>query len=46
VRLIVKRRRQTLLPWFTGPLLVVDEMLGQRIGDRILAWKFPPERTR
>src|SRR5438874_5616814 len=36
VRLIVKRKRQALLPWFTGPLLVLDEMLGRVIGDRIL----------
>jgi NAD(P)-dependent dehydrogenase (short-subunit alcohol dehydrogenase family) len=43
VRLIVKRRRQALLPWFTGPLLLLDEVLGQRLGDRILARKFPPE---
>ena len=42
VRLIVKRKRQTLMPWFTGPLLVVDEVLGRVIGDRILMRKFPP----
>src|SRR5947207_1590343 len=33
VRLIVKRKRQALMPWFTGPLLVIDEMLGRVIGD-------------
>ena len=42
VRLIVRRKRQALMPWFTGPLLVVDEMLGRVIGDRILMRKFPP----
>jgi NAD(P)-dependent dehydrogenase (short-subunit alcohol dehydrogenase family) len=42
VRLIVKRKRQALLPWFAGPLLVIDEMLGRTIGDRILMRKFPP----
>jgi NAD(P)-dependent dehydrogenase (short-subunit alcohol dehydrogenase family) len=42
VRLIARRRRQALLPWFTGPLLLIDEMLGQAIGDRILARRFPP----
>ena len=42
VRLIVKRRRQALLPWYTGPMLVVDEMLGRAIGNRILARRFPP----
>src|SRR5438874_5091460 len=42
VRLIVKRQRQALMPWFTGPLLVIDEMLGRVLGDRILLRKFPP----
>jgi NAD(P)-dependent dehydrogenase (short-subunit alcohol dehydrogenase family) len=42
IRLIVKRRRQALMPWFTGPLLVIDEMLGRVIGDRILTRNFPP----
>jgi NAD(P)-dependent dehydrogenase (short-subunit alcohol dehydrogenase family) len=42
VRLIVKRKRQTLIPWHTGPLLVIDEMLGRFIGDGILMRKFPP----
>jgi NAD(P)-dependent dehydrogenase (short-subunit alcohol dehydrogenase family) len=46
LRLIIKRRRQALLPWFTGPLLVVDEMLGRRLGDRILARRFPPDTNR
>jgi NAD(P)-dependent dehydrogenase (short-subunit alcohol dehydrogenase family) len=44
LRLIVKRRRQALLPWFTGPLLLLDQALGHWLGDRILARKFPPER--
>jgi NAD(P)-dependent dehydrogenase (short-subunit alcohol dehydrogenase family) len=43
IRLIVKRRRQALLPWFTGPLLWLDEAVGCWIGNGILAWKFPPE---
>lgn len=43
IRLIVKRKRQALLPWFAGPLLVVDELLGRVIGDRILMRKFPPK---
>lgn len=43
VRLIVKRKRQTLMPWFTGPLLVIDELLGRVIGDRILLRRFPPD---
>jgi NAD(P)-dependent dehydrogenase (short-subunit alcohol dehydrogenase family) len=42
--LIMKRKRQALMPWFTGPLLVIDEMLGRMIGDRILTKRFPPEK--
>jgi NAD(P)-dependent dehydrogenase (short-subunit alcohol dehydrogenase family) len=45
VRLISRRRRQALLPWFTGPLLVLDEMLGRAVGDRLLARKFPPDKA-
>jgi NAD(P)-dependent dehydrogenase (short-subunit alcohol dehydrogenase family) len=45
VRLLVKRRREVLLPWFTGPLLTLDRLLGSWIGNRLLAWKFPPPRT-
>jgi hypothetical protein len=41
----VRRKRQALMPWFTGPLLVLDQMLGQSIGDRILMRRFPPEKT-
>jgi NAD(P)-dependent dehydrogenase (short-subunit alcohol dehydrogenase family) len=44
VRLLVKRKRQALLPAFTGPLLVLDEMLGRRIGNYILKRRFPPEK--
>lgn len=44
VRLIARRRAQALLPWFTGPLLWLDDALGDVIGDRILEWKFPPDR--
>jgi NAD(P)-dependent dehydrogenase (short-subunit alcohol dehydrogenase family) len=43
VRLIVKRKRQTLMPAFTGPLMLIDEILGRVIGDRILTRRFPPE---
>ena len=43
VRLIVKRKRQTLMPWRAGPLLLIDEMLGRVIGDRILMRNFPPK---
>lgn len=43
IRLIVKRKREVLLPWFAGPLLAVDRLLGSYLGNRLLAWKFPPE---
>ena len=45
IRLIVKRKRQTLMPWFTGPLLALDEMLGRVIGDRILMNRFPRDAS-
>jgi NAD(P)-dependent dehydrogenase (short-subunit alcohol dehydrogenase family) len=44
VRLIARRRKQALLPWFTGPLLALDQCLGNWIGDAVLAAKFPPEK--
>jgi len=44
VRLIIKRRRQALLPWRAGPLLMIDELMGRAIGDRLLTWNFPPEK--
>jgi NAD(P)-dependent dehydrogenase (short-subunit alcohol dehydrogenase family) len=43
IRLIVKRKRQAIMPWFAGPLLTFDDMLGRAIGDRILTRKFPPD---
>jgi NAD(P)-dependent dehydrogenase (short-subunit alcohol dehydrogenase family) len=46
IRLIVKRRRQALLPAFTGPLMWLDEIDNRWIGDRILAARFPPEADR
>jgi dehydrogenase/reductase SDR family protein 7B len=42
-RLIVNRRREAMLPWFAGPLLMIDRMMGNRIGDYILGRAFPPE---
>lgn len=45
VRLIVRRQREILLPWFAGPLIGMDRLLGRWLGDRLLAWKFPPEKT-
>jgi NAD(P)-dependent dehydrogenase (short-subunit alcohol dehydrogenase family) len=43
VRLIVRRRAEALLPWFTGPLLLLDRVVGNLIGNAVLRWKFPPE---
>jgi NAD(P)-dependent dehydrogenase (short-subunit alcohol dehydrogenase family) len=44
VRLIVKRRAEALLPWYTGPLMGLDRFFFNRlIGNAILKWKFPPE---
>src|SRR5262249_61244991 len=42
IRLIVKRRKQALLPWFVGPLLNLDRVLGSWIGDRVLTRCVPP----
>jgi NAD(P)-dependent dehydrogenase (short-subunit alcohol dehydrogenase family) len=44
VRLIVKRRRQALLPAYAGPLFALDGVFGGWIGDWVLAAKFPPEK--
>jgi NAD(P)-dependent dehydrogenase (short-subunit alcohol dehydrogenase family) len=43
IRLIVQRQAEVLIPWYTGPLLLMDKALGNLIGDTILEWKFPPE---
>ncbi|HZU37094.1 MAG TPA: SDR family oxidoreductase [Gemmataceae bacterium] len=44
IRLLTRRRRQALLPAYTGPLLALDQLLGGWIGDRILGYSFPPEQ--
>jgi NAD(P)-dependent dehydrogenase (short-subunit alcohol dehydrogenase family) len=41
IRLIEKRRKQALLPWFMGPLLALDPLVFNLIGDNVLKWKFP-----
>lgn len=43
VDVIVKRKREALLPWFAGPFLILDQILDRRLGDRILDKRFPPE---
>jgi hypothetical protein len=42
ILLIVKRRKHIDIPGFIGFLLWLDQIVGGRIGDRILRWKFPP----
>jgi NAD(P)-dependent dehydrogenase (short-subunit alcohol dehydrogenase family) len=44
VDLIVRRKREVLLPWFAGPFLILDQILDRRLGDRMLDKRFPPER--
>ena len=46
VELIVKRKREALLPWFAAPILILDQILDRRLGDRILDRRFPPEREK
>jgi NAD(P)-dependent dehydrogenase (short-subunit alcohol dehydrogenase family) len=45
VRLIVKRKRQALVPWFAGPMLVIDEMLGRWMGNDLLIRNFPSDES-
>jgi short-subunit dehydrogenase len=40
VEVIVKRKREALLPWFVTPFLIVDQLLDRRLGDRLLARRF------
>lgn len=44
VHMLVHRWRETHLTWFVGPLLNLDRLLGCRIGNYVLARKFPPEK--
>ncbi len=43
VQLIVKRRKQALLPGFIGPLLHMDASIGGILGDLVLMNRFPPD---
>jgi NAD(P)-dependent dehydrogenase (short-subunit alcohol dehydrogenase family) len=43
VRLIVKRRAEALLPWWTAPLLTLDRVWGSWLGNLVLTRRFPPE---
>lgn len=44
IGLIHKRQPQALLPWYVGPLLWLDQIVGCWVGNRVLMWKFPPEQ--
>lgn len=43
IKLIVKRRAEALLPWFIGPVLVLDKIVGNLIGNWVLRRRFPPD---
>lgn len=43
IKLIVKRRKEALLPGFIGPLLHLDKGAGNVIGDFVLRKRFPPD---
>jgi short-subunit dehydrogenase len=36
VRLIERRKAEVLLPWFVGPLLALDQIIGPWLGDSIV----------
>ncbi len=40
MQVLVKRRREALLPWFVGPLLALEQLVGGWLGDRYLGRKF------
>jgi hypothetical protein len=42
VRLILRRRREALLPGFVRPLLALDEAVGGWLGDWFLGRRFDP----
>jgi hypothetical protein len=43
VRLIVRRQREALLPWFVRQLLAFDVVSGGHVGDRWLTRRFRKE---
>jgi hypothetical protein len=46
IRLIVRRRREALLPAFVRPLFALDEAVGGWLGDWFLGWSFDPRDAR
>ena len=43
IRLLERRQSEALIPWIARPLMMVDNLLGQVLGDRILERNFPPQ---
>ena len=44
IRMIAKRKREALIPWFTRPLMALDRFSSRNsIGNFLLARYFPPE---
>jgi NAD(P)-dependent dehydrogenase (short-subunit alcohol dehydrogenase family) len=46
IRVLRKRKAQALLPGYVAPLLVLDHILANWIGNWILAWRFNPDDVR
>jgi NAD(P)-dependent dehydrogenase (short-subunit alcohol dehydrogenase family) len=40
IRLILRRQHEALLPWFVGPLLAIERLLGGKTADRMLLRRF------
>jgi NAD(P)-dependent dehydrogenase (short-subunit alcohol dehydrogenase family) len=43
VRVLVKRKREALLPWWVGPLITLDRLIGGWISSFVIARSFPRE---
>ena len=43
LRLIAKRKAEMLLPWYIGPLLTLDRLVGGWLSDLVLSRRFPRE---
>jgi NAD(P)-dependent dehydrogenase (short-subunit alcohol dehydrogenase family) len=40
IRLILRRQHEALLPWFVGPLLAIEQLLGGKVYDGMLLRRF------
>jgi NAD(P)-dependent dehydrogenase (short-subunit alcohol dehydrogenase family) len=43
LRLIARRKAEMLLPWYIGPLLTLDRLVGGWLSDLVLSRRFPRE---